>query len=160
VSTDTTKHSHPVWSDSTKVSTDTTKHGHPAWSDSTKVKPDTTTIPTDTTSSDTTKRTVSSSGINDVESSQTVVKVFGLSQNYPNPFNPSTVIKFSLPDKMNAKLTVYDMQGREVAQLVNTELEAGQHSVQFNASGLASGIYFYTLSAKNMSATHKLLLLK
>ena len=103
---------------------------------------------------------VSSTSTTDVSNENAVVTGFNLYQNYPNPFNPSTVIKFSLPEKMNVKLTVYDMMGREVAQLINGVQEVGTHSVEFNASGFASGVYFYTLSANKFSQTHKLVLLK
>ena len=61
---------------------------------------------------------------------------------------------------MNVKLTVYDLMGREVAQLVSGITEAGTHSVEFNGAGLSSGVYFYTLKANNLSLTHKFVLLK
>ncbi|MCX6137897.1 MAG: T9SS type A sorting domain-containing protein [Ignavibacteriales bacterium] len=73
--------------------------------------------------------------------------VFGLEQNYPNPFNPSTTIAFSVAAKSDVSLTVFDMVGREVAELVRQELPAGEYRQQFNANGLASGLYLYRLTA-------------
>ncbi|TNE68897.1 T9SS type A sorting domain-containing protein [bacterium] len=85
---------------------------------------------------------------------------FGLSQNYPNPFNPSTTIKFSLPKADQVSLEIYDVTGRLVQTLVNGMRNAGYHQVQFNASGLASGLYFYRLSSKQGVVTKKLMLIK
>jgi uncharacterized delta-60 repeat protein len=83
-----------------------------------------------------------------------------LSQNYPNPFNPETGINFSVPQKENVKMMIYDITGKEAAVLVNSELPAGEYKVNFNASGLPSGVYFYTLRAGSFSKTRKMLLLK
>ncbi len=85
---------------------------------------------------------------------------FELSQNYPNPFNPSTKINFSIPQNGFATLKVYDSIGKEVATLVNKELKKGCYNVTFNASNLASGIYFYRLNVNNFSAVRKMILLK
>jgi N-acetyl-anhydromuramyl-L-alanine amidase AmpD/methionine-rich copper-binding protein CopC len=85
---------------------------------------------------------------------------FVLEQNYPNPFNPSTRIQFSLPSAQSARLTVYDVLGREVAQLVNDALQAGTYTIEWNAKDIPSGVYFYTLKAGNFSQTKKLLLSK
>ena len=85
---------------------------------------------------------------------------FSLEQNYPNPFNPSTEIQFSLPKSGFTTLKVYDITGREVAVLVNEQKQAGTYSTEFNASKLASGVYFYRLTSGNFSAVKKLLLLK
>jgi hypothetical protein len=86
--------------------------------------------------------------------------VFSLEQNYPNPFNPSTTIKFSIPATEFVNLKVYDVMGNVVAELINEEKSAGSHSVEFNASNLASGTYFYKLQAGNMNEVRKMLLLK
>ena len=83
-----------------------------------------------------------------------------LSQNYPNPFNPSTTIKYALPSATMARLSVYDMLGREVSVLVNEGREAGVHEVRFDASGLSSGVYFYRLQAGDFTQTKRLLLLR
>jgi len=85
---------------------------------------------------------------------------YNLFQNYPNPFNPNTVISYQLPVMSNVTLKVYDLLGKEVANLVNDRQDAGNHSVKFNASMLSSGVYFYKLQAENYSAMKKLLLLK
>ena len=85
---------------------------------------------------------------------------FALDQNYPNPFNPTTSIAFSLPQSAAVNLTVYDVLGRRVATLVNGNLAAGQHTVQFEASSLPSGMYLYRLSTPNGSITQKMMLLK
>ncbi|MBS1551564.1 MAG: T9SS type A sorting domain-containing protein [Bacteroidetes bacterium] len=85
---------------------------------------------------------------------------FDLLQNYPNPFNPTTSINFELPVDGNVSLKIYDMSGKEVMILVNEVRSAGYYSVNFNAANLPSGIYFYTLSAENFTATKKMMLLK
>lgn len=72
---------------------------------------------------------------------------YALLQNYPNPFNPTTTITFSIPGKAFVKLTVYDVQGKEVAVLADSEYLPGRHEFVFNANGLASGVYFYKLDA-------------
>jgi len=80
-----------------------------------------------------------------------IPNIFSLSQNYPNPFNPITKIKFGLPENANTKLIIYDILGREVTILVNEELEAGYHEVDFNASNLSSGVYFYRMQTNDPS---------
>lgn len=83
-----------------------------------------------------------------------------LSQNYPNPFNPSTKISFTIPNKELVTLSVYDITGKEAAVLLNGVLEAGSHSISFDASNLSSGIYFYKLITENIQLTKKMVLLK
>jgi len=85
---------------------------------------------------------------------------FNLSQNYPNPFNPVTKINFEIPKDVYVTLKVYDISGREVKSLVNDIRTAGYHTVEFNASNLSSGIYFYTLKAGEFSKTLKMTLIK
>jgi hypothetical protein len=85
---------------------------------------------------------------------------FHLSQNYPNPFNPNTVISFQLPVAGFVKLKVFDLLGREIANLVNENLSAGSYKYDFNASALPSGIYFYKLETENFSETRKMVLVK
>jgi hypothetical protein len=85
---------------------------------------------------------------------------YALSQNYPNPFNPSTTLKYELPRASHVTLTVYDLLGREVTTLVNAIEKPGYKSVEWNASGVASGVYFYRLQAGNFVQTRKLLLLR
>ena len=85
---------------------------------------------------------------------------YSLEQNYPNPFNPTTTIEFKLPETSHVTLKVYDILGREVASLVNEVKTSGNYKVYFNASNLASGVYFYRIEAGKFIATKKLLLLK
>ncbi|MFH0735803.1 MAG: YCF48-related protein [bacterium] len=88
------------------------------------------------------------------------VSTFELAQNYPNPFNPTTIIKYSINDKSNVSIKVYDILGKEVANLMNEEKPAGTYQVQFNAGGLASGIYFYSIKAGNFTNCKKMILVK
>jgi hypothetical protein len=85
---------------------------------------------------------------------------FSLGQNFPNPFNPVTTILFDLPSAAWVRLSVYDILGRTVAELLNEETEAGSHLVRFNAEGLASGTYLYRLEAGEFVETRKLVLLR
>ena len=85
---------------------------------------------------------------------------FALSQNYPNPFNPSTTIQYTIPKAEHVTIKVYDELGREVTTLLNENKEAGHYNVTFNASNLASGIYFYRISAGSFNDEKKLILLK
>jgi hypothetical protein len=85
---------------------------------------------------------------------------FTLLQNYPNPFNPSTTITFSLPLESQVALVIYNALGESVIELVNEVKEAGSHSVEFNAVGLPSGIYFYKLQAAEFAQVRKMMLLK
>ena len=94
------------------------------------------------------------------ENSNALPIVYSLSQNYPNPFNPSTTIKFGLPKAGNVSLVVYDILGRKVTELVNGDLTAGYHTINFNASDLSSGVYFYRLQAGDFVSVKKLMLLK
>jgi hypothetical protein len=92
--------------------------------------------------------------------SSNLPKEYSLAQNYPNPFNPTTKISYSLPIAGNVKLVVYDILGREVATLVNEYKTAGNHSVDFSASNLASGVYIYRMEAGTFKDTKKMLLVK
>lgn len=85
---------------------------------------------------------------------------YSLSQNYPNPFNPSTNIKFSVPKSGYVKLTVYDINGKQIAVLVNDVRTAGTHEVSFNAEGLSSGAYFYKLETDGFTDYKKMVLVK
>jgi hypothetical protein len=89
-----------------------------------------------------------------------VAREYRLEQNYPNPFNPSTTIRFTIPNTENVQLDVFDMLGRKVATLVNQRLAAGTYTVQFNASQLSSGMYFYRISAGNFKQAMKMMLIK
>ncbi|MBL1213012.1 MAG: T9SS type A sorting domain-containing protein [Ignavibacteriae bacterium] len=85
---------------------------------------------------------------------------FSLSQNYPNPFNPSTTINFSLPQSSFVTLKIYDVLGKEVITLINEEKNSGKHFIEFDASNLSSGIYFYNLQASEFGESKKMLLMK
>ncbi len=85
---------------------------------------------------------------------------YSLMQNYPNPFNPSTKISFSLPKAGNVTLVVYDILGREVATIVNDFTTAGNHTIDFNASNLSSGVYLYKIQAGDFTETKKMMLIK
>jgi len=87
-------------------------------------------------------------------------KDFTLSQNYPNPFNPNTIISYSLPSSSNIKLLVYNTLGQLVNTLESGYKSAGNYSLNFNASDLSSGIYFYKLEAGQFSQVKKMILLK
>ena len=110
--------------------------------------------------------TVDLSNITDVDEEDLPTE-YSLSQNYPNPFNPSTTIRYSIPvvgaqsqAEVLVLLKIYDILGNEVATLVNETKIPGYYDVTFNASGFSSGIYFYTLTADNFTATKKLMLVK
>ena len=94
-----------------------------------------------------------------------IPKFYSLSQNYPNPFNPVTTIKYSIPTDLryeyqDVRLIVYDILGREVATLVTENQKPANYEVDFDASELTSGIYFYQLNAEDYTETKKMILLK
>ena len=95
-----------------------------------------------------------------VEVKPSVPVEYALYQNYPNPFNPSTIIKFSVPEQTDVKINVYNTLGELVKTLINEQKDAGYYEVQFDASGLASGIYYYRIDAKNYSSIKKMLMIK
>jgi len=90
----------------------------------------------------------------------TNLDAFELQQNYPNPFNPSTVIKFSVPKDEFVSLKVYNILGSEVGTLINQEVPQGNHEVHFDATGLSSGVYIYTLSSASFNKSYKMILSK
>jgi hypothetical protein len=94
-----------------------------------------------------------STGAVNVENEDQIPTEYSLSQNYPNPFNPSTSIKYAVGNKQFVQLKVYDVLGNEVATLVNEEKPAGSYEVNFNASRLSSGVYFYRLHTGDPSAS-------
>lgn len=90
-------------------------------------------------------------------------KEFRLEQNYPNPFNPSTTIRYTLPERDEVTLKIFDVHGREVRELVRATQEAGYYEVNFEAGNLASGVYFFRLDARgrtSWSQTRKLAFIK
>lgn len=96
-----------------------------------------------------------------VEQINSVLPVnYELKQNYPNPFNPSTNIQFSLPKKELISLKIFDISGRIISDLINSEYNPGTYIVGFNASGLSSGIYFYTLRTESFNETKRMIFVK
>jgi hypothetical protein len=85
---------------------------------------------------------------------------FNLEQNYPNPFNPKTKIKYSVPNQSLVTLKIFDILGREIETLINEEKTAGIYEIDFDASQLSSGIYFYKIQAGNFVQTKKMILMK
>ncbi len=94
------------------------------------------------------------------ESSTNLPTEFALGQNYPNPFNPSTTINYELPASNFVTLKIYDLVGKEVMTLVNEKLDAGRYSATFNGSNLASGMYFYKITAGEFTFVRKMVLIK
>jgi lysyl endopeptidase len=97
-------------------------------------------------------------GINQISSN--VPDKFNLYNNYPNPFNPKTVIKFDISKSELVKLEIYNMLGEEVTTLVNQNLTPGSYSIDFDATGLSSGMYFYRIEAQDFSMTKRMVLVK
>jgi hypothetical protein len=85
---------------------------------------------------------------------------FKLSQNYPNPFNPSTSIKYALPKNSSVKLIVYGLLGNEIKTLVNEKQTAGTYETKFDATTLASGVYYYKLITEGFVETKQMVLIK
>lgn len=97
---------------------------------------------------------------NNQQISPSIPEVFALYNNYPNPFNPVTKIKFDIPSTAFVKLIVYDVQGQEISALLSKELNAGTYSIDFDGTGLSSGVYFYKLTSGNYSEIKKMVLIK
>jgi len=94
-----------------------------------------------------------------------IPEVFALHQNYPNPFNPTTQIRYDLPEDANVNITIYDIMGRSIRSLVNSQQIAGYHSIQWNATNnlgepVSAGMYIYMIQAGKLSQTKKMVLLK
>jgi len=100
------------------------------------------------------------SWVTDVTPENLFPESYSLQQNYPNPFNPNTKISFSIPEQTIVKLKIFNSIGQEVAALLNTELAAGNHTVDFNAASLSSGVYFYRIETPNFTSTKKMILMK
>ncbi len=94
------------------------------------------------------------------ENNNSVPDKFELAQNYPNPFNPTTQIKFGIPQAGFVKLEIFNLLGQKISTLINEEMNAGYHFINFDGKNLPSGIYFYTLSFNNFKTSRKMLLLK
>jgi hypothetical protein len=93
--------------------------------------------------------------VNDVKEEIPIPKVYSIAQNYPNPFNPATRIRYTLPFNSQVKISVFNILGEKVANLIDGEMNAGIHEALFNAAGYASGVYFYTIEAIPQGGTGK-----
>jgi len=113
-------------------------------------------IDTTTAFSDTTNQTIDTG----IPNGNEVPRMYVLSQNYPNPFNPSTTIEYQIPKQSFVTLKIFDLLGRQVATLVNEERHAGTYNVQWDASRLSSGIYFYKFTAGGFVKTKKMVLMR
>ncbi len=102
----------------------------------------------------------SNNGTTAIENNNALPTEFKLEQNYPNPFNPSTTIQFAVPQAGKYSLKVYNVLGQEVAELMNKDLSAGVHKVNFDATRMASGMYIYRLNGSNVNMTKKMILMK
>ena len=101
------------------------------------------------------------SGSVGVESiSNEIPSEFNLNQNYPNPFNPATIIRFSIPEESFVRIKVFNTLGEEITTLINENIVAGNYEVEFDASKLPSGIYFYKLQSETFIETKKMVLLR
>lgn len=99
--------------------------------------------------------------IEDKKASQAIYsESFQLAQNYPNPFNPTTTITYQLPQASQIKLTIYDIRGREIQTLINQKMNAGIHTIQWDASHVSSGVYFYHLETESFTKVKKCLLIR
>ena len=107
-----------------------------------------------------TVRLLSPTAIGDDPEDITLPDDYSISQNYPNPFNPTTTIEFSLPKAAYVRLDVYNILGQQVTRLVDGDLPAGDHRVEFDGYNLATGVYFYRLATHDFHATKKMLLVK
>ena len=101
--------------------------------------------------------TITLTGVGENPSSPALYKLY---DNYPNPFNPSTTLRYTIPEEAFTILKIYNSLGREVTTLVNETKPAGIYDVEFSATDLASGIYYYTLQAGSFTATKKMILMK
>jgi hypothetical protein len=101
------------------------------------------------------------SGVTSVSGPGTLLpSYYALFQNYPNPFNPATIIRYALPGRSHVVLALFNSLGQRVATLVNGDVDAGNHSVKFDGSNLASGVYYYRIQAGNFVQSKKLILLR
>ncbi|HTR82821.1 MAG TPA: T9SS type A sorting domain-containing protein [Bacteroidota bacterium] len=106
------------------------------------------------------ERVLQSAAITSVRQQPNIVRTFALEQNFPNPFNPTTNLRFTIVNFQFVQLRVFDVLGRQVAELVNKELSPGTYTYPFGEPALPSGIYFYRLTAGMESQTKKMILLK
>jgi hypothetical protein len=107
-----------------------------------------------------TSLTITVSPVSGIIKNEGIVTDYNLSQNYPNPFNPATKISYSILKSSNVRLQVFDILGQKVAELVNEKQDMGNYSVDFDASKLTSGVYYYKIDAGEFSSVKKMSLVK
>lgn len=98
--------------------------------------------------------------VTDVSPEVSIPEVYSLEQNYPNPFNPATTIRFNVPEQTHVSLKIFNSIGQEVSSLFNGVISAGTHEINFDASKLSSGIYFYQIQTESFKSTKKMILMK
>jgi hypothetical protein len=98
--------------------------------------------------------------INGIESQNQIPGKFALYQNYPNPFNPVTIISYDIPKRANVSLKIYNVIGQLVMQPINEVKEPGKYNLEFDASNLPSGVYYYEIKAGSFTDTRKMVLVK
>lgn len=103
--------------------------------------------------------TITATNPNAVNDNENNPNKFQLSQNYPNPFNPSTKIRFSIPEESQVSIKIFNALGQEVSTILNNVVKSGTHTVNFDATELTSGVYFYKISAGSFTDTKKMLLI-
>lgn len=99
-------------------------------------------------------------GSTSIKSDDNIFPNYFLEQNFPNPFNPTTTIKYAVPENSFVRIAVYNLLGEEIATLVDSNHDSGEYEIEFNAAGLSSGVYFYSMQATNFFSSKKLLLMK
>ncbi len=95
-----------------------------------------------------------------IQEKEEIPKKYSMSQNYPNPFNPATKIKFALPKPALTRITIYDLLGREIQTLINKEVEAGYHEINFDVHNLPGGVYFYKIQSGDFIQSKKMIIMK
>lgn len=103
---------------------------------------------------------ITSIGEGEINNNEKIPNYYSLGNCYPNPFNPTTTINYSIPQTSFVEITIYDLLGREIIQLVNEEKQSGKYQVKFNAKSLSSGSYFYRMKAGNYTETKKFVIMK
>jgi hypothetical protein len=91
---------------------------------------------------------------------QSLAKTFEMKEIYPNPFNPTTSIQFTLPENRMVNISVFNIIGEKVSEIINADFTAGTHKIQWNASNQPSGVYFIRLNAGDFNSVKKAILLK
>lgn len=107
-----------------------------------------------------TNLTITVTPVSSISKIEETASSYDLGQNYPNPFNPITKINYSIPKSSNVKINIFDILGQKVESLVNEKQDAGTYSVEFDASNLSSGVYYYKIEAGEYTSVKKMTLVK